>query len=296
MSAGRRLAVIVNPTAGRGRALATLRAACAELDRIGADYRVEESKGLDHARGAAEAAIAARETVVAVGGDGLVACLASVLCGSPGALAVVPAGRGNDFARAIGVPSEPAAAARVAVEGRERLIDVGEVDGKPFLCIASVGFDSDVNRLAAGARLARGRLAYVYAALRALAGWKHATFEVRVDGRAQTFAGYSVAVANTGVYGGGMKLAPHARLEDGLLDVVTVATAGKLDFLMTFSKVFRGRHVAHPAIGFQTAETVALDAERPFDVYADGEPIGRLPVTVRVRPRALRVIAPVGAA
>jgi diacylglycerol kinase family enzyme len=164
----RRLAVIVNPVAGRGRSLETLRRARAELDRIGADYRVVESQGLEHARASAEAAVAAGETVVALGGDGLVGCLAKAVRGSAGALAIVPAGRGNDFARAIGVPRDPAAAARLAVEGRERLVDVGEVNDVPFLCIASVGLDSDVNRLASqGRRL--GELAYFYAALRALA-------------------------------------------------------------------------------------------------------------------------------
>ena len=251
-----------------------------------------ESRGLDHARGEAEAAAGDGETVVALGGDGLVNALAGALRGAKSALAIVPAGRGNDFARAIGIPRDASAAARLAVDGRERLVDVGEVNGTPFVGIASVGLDSDVNRLAARARLVRGELVYFYAALRGLMAWRHASFDVVLDGRPRRLRGYSVAIANTGVYGGGMKLVPHAELDDGRLDVVMVAKLGKLRFLRTFVNVFEGGHVGHPAVSFDTARAVEVHADRAFVVYADGEPIASLPVTVRVQPGALRVIAP----
>ena len=292
VSPRRRLTVIVNPTAAHGRSLKVLRIARGEWERSGVDHHVVESQSLEHAHALAEAAAAEDRTVVAVGGDGLVGRVAGALGGSSSALAVVPAGRGNDFARALGIPSDAGVAARLAVEGRERIVDMGEANGAAFLCIASVGLDSDVNRLASSTRLLRGDLVYLYAALRALVTWRHAGFEVVADSRAHRVRGYSVAVANAGFYGGGMRLVPHAALADGRLDVVLVAKAGKLRFLRTFLKIFEGGHVGHPAISFLSAETVEVSADRPFVVYADGEPVGPLPLTIRVRPRALRVIAP----
>lgn len=288
----RRFALFVNPAAAGGRALKALRTARGELERLGAEHRAIETAGLEHARDEAAAATAAGETVVAVGGDGLVGQLAGALRGAGSALGIVPAGRGNDFARVLGIPTEPGAAARLCVEGEERLLDVAEVDGAPFIGIASVGFDSDANRIANEARLVRGNLVYLYAALRALAGWRHATFEVTVDGERHQVTGYSVAVANSKAYGGGMLLVPHAELDDGLLDVLMVGEGSKLKFLRDLPRVFKGTHVNDPAVRFLKGERVEVRADRPFVVYADGDPIGELPVTVRVAERCLRVIVP----
>jgi YegS/Rv2252/BmrU family lipid kinase len=230
--------------------------------------------------------------VGALGGDGLVGTLAGVLCGGESPLAVLPGGRGNDLARVLGIPTEPEAAARVAVEGVERAIDVPEVDGASFVGIASCGFDSDANRIANEAKLVRGNLVYLYAALRALAAWKHATFEVTVDGERHTVTGYSVIVANSKAYGGGMYVVPHAELDDGRLDVMLSSASSKLHFLRHLPKVFSGSHVDDPYLEFIRGEQVEVRADRPFVVYADGDPIAELPVRIRVAPRALRVMVP----
>ena len=203
-------------------------------------------------------------------------------------LAIVPAGRGNDFARVLGIRRAPAEAARLAVEGEPRAVDLGEVGGRAFVGFASVGIDSDVNRIAHEAQLVRGGLVYAYAGLRALAARRHAGFEIVADGSTQRIRGYSVAVANSRAYGGGMVRVPHARLDDGRLDVLTIAAHPKLRFLLSFPRVFSGRHVTDPALRFTSAAEVELRADRPLVVYADGEPIA----TVRVRPGAVRVIAP----
>jgi YegS/Rv2252/BmrU family lipid kinase len=288
----RRFALFVNPAAAGGRAAAALPTARAELDRLGAEYRVLDTRSLEHAREEAAAAARAGETVVAHGGDGLVGCLAGALRDSSGALAIFPGGRGNDFARVLRIPSDPREAARLAVEGGERLLDVGDVDGKPFVGIASLGFDSDANRIANETKIVRGNLVYLYAALRALAGWKHANFEVDVDGEIHRIRGFSVAVANSKAYGGGMFLVPHAKLDDGRLDVLMVSEHSKWKALRDMPKVFKGSHVANPSAHFTAGEVVHVAADRPFTVYADGDPIGELPVTVRVKRRCLRVIAP----
>jgi YegS/Rv2252/BmrU family lipid kinase len=265
----------------------------AELDELGMPHRDVVTHSIEHAVAEAARAAAAGECVVAIGGDGFAGPLSGALCGAEGALALVPAGRGNDFARTLGIPSEPRAAARIAAEGTERLVDVGEVDGRPFVGIASVGFDSDVQTIANRARVIGGRLVYLYAALRALGAWRPATFQAEVDGTPHTVHGYAVAVANSGTYGGGMRLVPHARLDDGRLDVLLVGAHSKLRYLGTLPKVFRGTHLAgNEFAGLADGTTVRLSADRPFTVYADGDPIGELPVTVRLRPGRVRVLTP----
>ena len=228
----------------------------------------------------------------ALGGDGLVGTIAGVICRSETPLAVLPGGRGNDLARVLGIPTEPEAATRVAVEGVEKPIDVAEVDGTSYVGIASCGFDSDANRIANDAKLVRGNLVYVYAALRALAAWKHATFQVTVDGTRHEVTGYSVIVANSKAYGGGMYVAPQAELDDGVLDVVLCGASSKLHFLRSLPKLFNGSHVDDPFLTFIRGEEVQVSADRPFTVYADGDPIGDLPVHVRVARQALRILVP----
>jgi YegS/Rv2252/BmrU family lipid kinase len=288
----RRLALFANPAAAGGRAMSTLPAVETELTHLGVPHRVVDTQSVEHAREEARTAAEHGETVVAVGGDGLVGSLAGALRGKAGALAIVPSGRGNDFARVLKIPTEPREAARVAVDGAERVVDLGLANGRPFVGIASLGFDSDANRIANEAKLVKGNLVYLYAALRALAGWKHARFRVTVDGREREVVGYSVAVGNSKAYGGGMFVFPHAKLDDGLLDIVTVAEHGKLRWLAAVPKVFKGTHVDSPYGNFDTGELVKVVADRPFTVYADGDPIAELPLEVTVDKASLRVIVP----
>jgi YegS/Rv2252/BmrU family lipid kinase len=288
----RRLTLLVNPTAAGGRALARLPAVEAELRRLGAEHRVVRTRSIEHAREEARAARQAGTTVVAMGGDGFVRPIAGELAESAGALAIIPGGRGNDLARALAIPTDPAEAARLAVEGPERLIDVAAANGEPYLGIASFGFDSEANRIANEAKLIRGNLVYLYAALRALVAWRPARFSVEVDGTLHEFTGYSVAVANSRAFGGGMYIAPHAALDDGMLDVVTIAESSKLAYLRGIPSVFKGTHLENPTVELRRGRQIAVSADRPFDVYADGDPVAALPATMTVRQQALRVIAP----
>jgi YegS/Rv2252/BmrU family lipid kinase len=288
----RRFALLVNPASGGGRSLKALPAVIAELDRLGATHRTVTTRSMEHAAEASTGAAAAGETIVAVGGDGLLRPVAAALKGTAGAVALVPCGRGNDLARVLGIPRDPAAAARLAVEGGERPIDVASVDGTPYLGIASFGFDSDANRIANEAKLIKGDAVYLYAALRALAAWRPARFEVTVDGALHTITGYSVAVGNSRSYGGGMLLLPHAELDDGKLDALLSKDASKLAFLRELPKVFKGAHLDSPHVEVLKGEVVEVSSDRPFVIYADGDPIGATPATMRVEPRALRVIGP----
>jgi YegS/Rv2252/BmrU family lipid kinase len=215
----RRFALLVNPASAGGKALDALPAVHETLDALGARHRTVLTRSIEHAQEEAAVAAAAGETVAAVSGDGLMRPMAAALKNTGSAVALIPCGRGNDFARVLGIPAEPAAAARVAVEGEERLVDVANVDGTPFVGIASFGFDSDANRIANEAKLVPRKGVYLYAGLRALAAWKPAGFTVTVDGRRHDVRGYTVAVGNSRSYGGGMLLLPEAELDDGILDV-----------------------------------------------------------------------------
>jgi len=288
----RRFALLVNPASAGGRALEALPQVHAALDGLGAPHRTVTTRSIVHAHEEAQTAAAEGETVVAVGGDGLLRPIAGALKGTGSAVAVIPAGRGNDFARVLGIPTDPGEAARLAVEGEERLLDVASVDGTPYMGIASFGFDSDANRIANEASLVKGDAVYIYAALRALTAWKPAGFTVTVDGERHAFTGYTVAVGNSKVYGGGMFILPMAELDDGLLDVIVCERVGKLRFLRDLPKVFKGRHLDLPYTKFLRGEVIEVSSDRPFVIYADGDPIGATPAIIRVERRCLRVIAP----
>jgi YegS/Rv2252/BmrU family lipid kinase len=218
--------------------------------------------------------------------------LAAVLKGTAAALAIIPCGRGNDLARVLGIPDDPAEAAELAVQGPERMLDVANVDGTPFVGIASFGFDSEANRIANEAKFVRGNAVYLYAALRALAAWKPAAFSVTVDGQRHELSGYSVAVGNSKAYGGGMFVLPEAELDDGELDVLISTDAPKLTFLRGVFKTFKAAHVDSPHALFLRGATIEVTSDRPFVIYGDGDPIGTTPATMRVERRCLRVIAP----
>jgi YegS/Rv2252/BmrU family lipid kinase len=311
------LCLIVNPHAGGGRALRLLPGVEAALRAQGRAFRVERTTSMDHARALAREARDAGELVAAMGGDGLTGAVAGELRDGAGVLVVLPGGRGNDFARKLGIPHDPVAACELLVDGAERRVDLavasagadasgtasrgswqaatapgGPAVGSVFLGILSAGIDSDVNRIANETRLPLGTQVYVYGLLRAIVRWREAEWQLTVDGERRTFAGYSVAVANSGVFGGGMFLAPEASLEDGMLDVVTIAAQGRPAYLRGLPRVFRGTHLRDPAVTLLQGREVAFSADRPFTAYADGDPIAELPVTVRVLPGSLRVVAP----
>lgn len=292
--APRRLSVIVNPSAGGGRAGRLLGPVTEALLTRRIDHRVEPTRSLEHAVELALEAAADGRIAAAFGGDGLVGAVAGALRHSDGIVGVLPGGRGNDFARVLGIPSDPVAAVEVLLSGTVAPIDLGEVQGRTFVGIASCGFDSEANRIANETRVVRGNLVYAYGALRALAAWRPARFELILDGeRRHVVTGYSVGAANSKAYGGGMYAAPGALLDDGLLDVVTLAAMPKRRFLLSLMpKVFKGTHLEEPEVTVLRAAEVTISADRPFAVYADGDPIAELPATIRALAAAVQVVVP----
>jgi YegS/Rv2252/BmrU family lipid kinase len=303
--------LLVNPSAGGGKAGRVLPGVLAALEGHGLTVRRELTRDLDHARELARAAAMAGETVVCLSGDGMVGAVADVLRELPDALlGVLPGGRGNDLARVLGISSDPVEACATIAAGYSRKLDLGEVGGHAFVGIASVGFDSEANRIANEAPPRLGNLVYAYGALRALVGWRPARFEIELTPSSTSRAGeqtgeppterhsflaYTVGAANSKTYGGGMRAAPDALLDDGLLDVIVLENVSKIRFLTRIlPKVFSGKHVEEPNVKAFRAREVLVSADRSFTMYADGDPIGELPVRVRAVSGAVRVLVPAG--
>ena len=287
------LALLVNPHAAGGRPLRLLPRIEARLRDLGLAFTAQRTQSLLHGCELAREAAARGEIPVTLSGDGLIGAVAGALRDVPDAvLGVLPGGRGNDFVRMAGLPLDPVAACDVLAHGRPTPVDMGQAGDRTFLGIASLGFDSDANRIANAAPPQLGRLVYLYGALRALVAWKPARFDVEIDGERTEFEGWSVAAANSGFYGGGMRLAPHARLDDGQLDVVMVSPRSRGSFLLHLPKVFKGTHTELDTVAVLRGAEVRVKADRPFTVYADGDPIGNLPITMRALPAALKVLLP----
>lgn len=307
-AADRGLTLVVNPTAGGGRGARRADEVAALLSARGARTRTVSARDAGHAAEEARAAFDRGDVAVAVGGDGMLRILAGEAAGRADAVVgLVPAGRGNDFARFLGLATTPQAAVDALVGGAEALVDTGVVrdaDGveRTFLSMVSVGFDAEANRIANEAPAALGGLVYVWGVLGALAGLRPVPVRLdSADGRRDVRV-LLLAVANAGAYGGGMHMAPHASVGDGELDVVVVGHPGRRPdrcdwrdralLLRVLPRVFRGTHVAHPAVDVTRTGEVRVEADGPLVAYADGDPVGVLPLTISARPASLRLLVP----
>jgi diacylglycerol kinase (ATP) len=290
--------VVANPSAGRGKGAKLIPRVDALLRSLGVPHtlRICESPE-DPERLARTAALEGAEIVAALGGDGQVGACANGVLGTGSALAVIPSGTGNDFARHIGLDrKDPIAAVRLLSAPAFKEIDVVRITtpehDRYYVNIGGAGFDSEVNEHANKVRRLRGTLKYVYSTFVTLARFRPGKFVVTVDGTEHPFTGMMLAVGNGSSYGGGMRVTPDARSDDGLLDVCVIQELPKWQFVTTFPKVFSGRHIDHPAVTMLQGKEIEISAERAFQVYADGEPVGHLPATFSVVPAALRVVVP----
>lgn len=289
-----KLTILLNPAAGRGKARRALGDALEVLRRGGIDPDVRESRDSENLIELARRA--ARENpdvVVSAGGDGTHHCVLNGLFGSEIPLGLIPLGTGNDFAAAFGIPADPRAAAAILLEGRTRQVDVARVGPTVYGCVAGVGFDSVVTRFAnEHARRVHGRLAYIWAILRCLTRYRAEPLELRSDVRDYSGAVVFAVVGNHSTYGGGVKIAPHARMEDGLLDVCIVPRMGFLELLRWIPRAYRGEHLAHPRIVYFQAKHISLASSSRLELFGDGEFITELPATIEVVPQSVRVIVP----
>ncbi|MFF9814930.1 YegS/Rv2252/BmrU family lipid kinase [Streptomyces sp. NPDC014006] len=291
----RQFTAVVNPTAGGSTAAAALLRVAHALRAAGADLDTEYSRSLAHAQDIARSAGEAGRVVLAVGGDGIAGGIGGALSGTGSVLGLVPAGRGNDFARALGLPDEPDALARLLLEGKPRPVDTIEVESAVHhkaVVLGSVyaGVDALANRHANHSRLLRGSASYYAGGLRAVTTWRAANYRVTVDGTEHTHRGYTVVAANSPYYGSGRMIAPGARVDDGLLDVVMIEHAPRRLFFALMNELATGAHVTRPQVRVVRGREIRIEADRPVPYGADGEVDAVLPVTARVLPGALRVL------
>jgi diacylglycerol kinase (ATP) len=299
-----RFSLIVNPVAGRGRGARSVTPATAALAAAGASYEVCVSESLAHAAELAAQAAAAGRVIVAVGGDGMAGALAGATAQAGGTYGIIPAGRGNDLARVLGIPFDPAAAVAALVGGTTRQIDligVTPADGVEQIVAGSVyvGVPSVAGEIANAARWLRGPLVYPVAALRAVAAWRPAQFEIAGEGGQHEFAGYAAVIANSAYFGAGMMVAPPALIDDGVLDLVLMRHGPKVAFIRALAKIKDGAHTSLREVSLERDREVTLTVDRAMPVAADGETLPcaapllpGVPLRIRALPGALTVIVP----
>jgi diacylglycerol kinase (ATP) len=233
--------------------------------------------------------------VLAWGGDGTMNEIASVLAFRPATtLAVIPSGSGNGLARELGIPLDARAAFDVAFDGRDRIMDAGELDARLFFNVAGVGLDAQVAlEFAAGGLVRRGLSRYVTITATKLFTFQPDEQTVIADGEVLRTRALLIAIANARQYGNGALIAPRARIDDGRLDVVIVASRSPWRTLLQVPKLFSGRLAEAPGVEMRTAIEVEVTSARPVVYHVDGEPfVGGASIRARVRPKALRVRAP----
>ncbi|WP_329387584.1 diacylglycerol kinase [Streptomyces sp. NBC_01351] len=291
------ITLFVNPTAGRGRGAHAAQPAASALRAAGFSVRsVVGGDGPDALARLRAAVHAGTGAVIAVGGDGMVSLALQALAGTDVPLGVVAVGTGNDFARALGLPvREPARAGRLAAgalkEGRIREIDLGRVGGTWYGTVLCSGFDSRVNDRGNRMRLPAGRFKYDLAMLAELAAFRPFPYRITLDdGPVIETEATLVAVGNGSSYGGGMRICADAVPDDGLFDITVVGDCSRATLLRVFPRVYKGTHLDHPKVTVHRARKVTLEAAG-ITAYADGEPLGPLPVTAECVPGAVRVLS-----
>lgn len=287
----RNFTAVVNPVSGGGGGQARWEAVAEHLRADGANVRVLQTRSREHAIDCARQAAEQGDVVVAVGGDGMVRDVADGVVRGKGTMAMVPAGRGNDLARLLGLPEDPAALARLLRDGPTRAIDVLEVNGAIAPGNVYIGIDSVATQIINAWRGLPALLVYRLAPVRAILGWRPAGYRLEVDGVARAVRAHTVVVANSGAYGHGLRIVPSAVLDDGLLDVMVVGDGPRRAVVSFMGEAKRGTHIRRPEVSLATARTVTVDADRPVPVCADGDEITTLPARITLLPGALTIIA-----
>ncbi|MFE4449784.1 diacylglycerol kinase [Streptomyces sp. NPDC056796] len=292
------ITLFVNPTAGGGRGARAAQPAASALREAGFSVRTVLGEDADDAlRRAREAVEGGTGALVAVGGDGMMSLALQAVAGTSTPLGAVAVGTGNDFARALGLTvRDPAAAGRLAAEalkaGTARPVDLGRVGERWFGSVLASGFDSRVNDRGNRMRLPGGRFKYDLAILAELAAFRPIPYRVRLDGGPVTeIEATLIAVGNGTTYGGGMRICADAVMDDGLFDVTVVGDCSRATLLRVFPKVYRGTHLTHPKVTVHRVSSIEL-AAAGVTAYADGEPLGALPLSATCVPGAVRVLAP----
>jgi diacylglycerol kinase (ATP) len=287
------LAVLVNPTSGKGRGGRAAAIAIPHLERAGLRVRRLEGRTVDEADALARSAVRnGADALVVVGGDGMVHLACQALAGSDLPLGVIPAGTGNDTARALGIErKDPRGAANAIVAGHLRSIDLADVAGTRVATVVATGFDAKVNERANHMTWPRGQMRYNIATIAELRVFEPIRFALELDGRPYELDAMLVSVGNSASYGGGLRICEGAEIDDGQLDVVVVKPVSKAELVVMYPRLFNGSHTTHRQFERHRVRTVSIAAP-DIVAYGDGERLGPLPLTITALPGALRVFAP----
>ncbi|MFI6939850.1 diacylglycerol kinase [Streptomyces sp. NPDC050418] len=292
------ITLFVNPTAGRGRGAHAAQPAARAFRDAGFSVRTVVGEDADDAlRRAREAVDGGTGALVAVGGDGMINIALQAVAGTDTPLGIIGVGTGNDFARTLDLPiRDPEAAgslaARTLKDGTARAVDAGRIGGRYFGTVLASGFDSRVNDRGNRMRWPTGRYKYDLAMVAELAAFKPFPFRIRLDdGPVQEVDATLIAVGNGASYGGGMRICPGAQVDDGLFDITVVGDCSRATLLKVFPRVYKGTHIDHPKVTVHRAAKISVEAAG-ITGYADGEPLGPLPLTAECVPGAVRVLAP----
>lgn len=288
----REIALLTNPTAGKGRGARARDAALARLRSVGIAVRAMEGSDPDQALSLAREQVAAGvDALVVVGGDGMVNIGAQAVAGTETPLGIIPAGTGNDVARYFDIPrKDPGTAAERIIAGDVRTVDLAKVLDRYFVTVMAAGFDAVVNERANRMTWPRGQMRYNLATLAELRTFQPLPYILELDGNVIHTSAMLVAIGNGPSFGGGLRIAEGALLDDGFLDVIVIKPMGKLELVRTYPKLFKGTHVTHPQYEHHRARRVTVAAPGIVG-YADGERFGPLPATVECVPGALKVLA-----
>ena len=288
----REIALLTNPTAGKGRGGRAHDVVLDRFRRSGLEVRDLRGRDADEALDLARGCVAAGvESLVVVGGDGMVHLAVQAVAATGTTLGIVPAGTGNDVARYFDLPrKDPAAAADRVIAGRTRTVDLARAGSKYFATVLAAGFDALVNKRANEMTWPRGQMRYNIATFAELRTFKPLSYTLELDGQVVHLQAMLVAVGNGPSFGGGLRITEGALLDDGLLDVVVIGPMSRTGLVRTYPKLFSGTHVTHPQYSHHLVRSVTV-ASPGITTYADGERFDDLPLTVECAPGALTVYA-----
>jgi diacylglycerol kinase (ATP) len=287
----REIALLTNPTAGRGRGARSHDAVLRRLRDSGLIVRNLQGRNADEALDLARQCVAdGVESLVVSGGDGMVHLATQAVASSATRLGIIPTGTGNDVARYFDLPRrDPLAAADRVIAGRTRTVDLARSGSRYFVTVLAAGFDAVVNERANRMSWPRGQMRYNLATLLELRTFRPLPYTLDLDGEVRRLDAMLVAVGNGPSFGGGLRITEGALLDDGLLDVVVIKPMSKPGLIRTYPQLFNGTHVTVPQYEHHRVSCVTVAAPGIVS-YADGERFGPLPLTIECAPGALTVL------
>jgi len=288
----REIALLTNPTSGKGRGARARGPVLERLRSAGLSVRDLTGRDADEALDLAREVVAdGVESLVVIGGDGMVHLGVQAVAGTGVSLGIIPTGTGNDAARYFDIPrKDPLGAAQRVVDGSVRVADLARSGARYFVTVMAAGFDALVNERANRMTWPRGQMRYNIATVAELRVFRPLHYTLELDGEQLDVDAMLVAVGNGPSFGGGLRITEGALLDDGMLDVVIIRPMSRTSLVRTYPKLFRGTHVTHPQYEHHRVNTVTI-ASPGITTYADGERFGPLPLTVECAPEALKVLA-----